>query len=114
MNTNQKTILLVEDEDEIGSHMDLALTERGYQVIRARNANDAIKLAEQDHLSLILTDLELPTFNSLMDQLRAHDKLKHMVVAIVDINHPQNVRPDLTIVNNFDELDALLSSAPNH
>lgn len=112
MNTNQKTILLVEDEDEIGSHMDRALTGRGYQVIRARNANDAIKLAEQDHLSLILTDLELPTFNSLMDQLRAHDKLKHMVVAIIDINHPQNVRPDLTIVKNFDELDALLGSAP--
>ena len=92
--------------------MDRALTERGHQVIRARNAKDAIKLAEQDHLSLILTDLELPTLNSLMDQLRAHDKLKHMVVAIIDINHPQNVRPDLTIVKNFDELDALLASTP--
>ena len=113
MNTIQKTILLVEDEDEIGSHMDLALTERGYHVIRARNANDAIKLAELDHLSLILTDLELPTFNSLMDQLRAHDKLKHMVVAIIDINHPQNVRPDVAIVNNFDELEALARAVPH-
>lgn len=114
MNTHQKTILLVEDEDEISSHMDATLTDRGYRVVRARDADDALKLAEQDHLSLILTDLDLPNLNHMMDRLRAHETLTHMPVAIIDLNHPQNVRPDLTILKNFDELDALLASAPTH
>lgn len=114
MTTNQKTILLVEDEDEISSHMNARLTARGYQVVRARDADDAMKLAEQDHLSLILTDLDLPNLNQMMDRLRAHETLKHMPVAIIDINHPHNVRPDLTILNSFEELDKLLASAPTH
>ena len=114
MTTNQKTILLVEDEDEISSHMNARLTARGYQVVRARDGDNAIKLAEQDHLSLILTDLDLPNLNQMMDRLRAHETLKHMPVAIIDINHPQNVRPDLTILNSFEELDKLLASAPTH
>jgi CheY-like chemotaxis protein len=114
MTTNQKTILLVEDEDEIGSHINARLTDRGHRVVRARDADDALKLAEQDHLSLILTDLDLPNLDQMMERLRAHETLQHMPVVVIDINHPQNVRPDLTILNNFDELDQLLESVPSH
>jgi hypothetical protein len=49
-----------------------------------------------------------------MERLRAHETLQHMPVVVIDINHPQNVRPDLTILNNFDELDQLLESVPSH
>jgi DNA-binding response OmpR family regulator len=109
MNNNQKTILLVEDEDEISSHMNATLTGRGYRVVRARDADEAMKFAAQDHLSLILTDLDLPTLASLMGQLGAHETLKDTLVAIIDINHPENLHPDLKVLNNFEQLDELLS-----
>ena len=110
MSNDKKTILVVEDEDEIGSHMENGLTRRGYRVIRARDADDAGKLLSQNHLSLILTDLELPTLNLLMDRVRADETHKDMPVVVIDLNHPQNVRPDLTIIKNFDELDELISA----
>jgi hypothetical protein len=47
-----------------------------------------------------------------MARLRAHATLKNLQVAVIDIDHPRNLRPDLTVLNNFDELDQFLISAP--
>src|SRR6185436_2161958 len=100
MNTNQKTVLLVEDEDEISSHITARLTGKGYRVVRARDADDAIELLEQNHLSLILTDLELPTLDLMLDRLREDEKHKDLTVAVIDINHPHNPPPEIKILNN--------------
>ena len=105
---SQKTILVVEDEDEIGSNMNAMLSRKGYRVLRASDADGAIKLAEQDHPTLILTDLDLPTLDSLIQRIRAHEILKNMLVAVIDINHPE-AKDGLKILNDFDELDALLA-----
>ena len=110
MSNDKKTILVVEDQDEISSHMETGLTRRGYRVLRARDADAAAELLSQNHLSLILTDLELPTLNLLMDCVRADEAHKEMPVVVIDLNHPQNVRPDLTVLKNFDELDNLISA----
>ena len=108
----QKTILVVEDEDEIGSFMNAMLSRKGYRVLRAVDADGAINLAEQDQPNMILTDLDLPTLDSMIERIRAHETLKHMLVAVMDINHPTEVKDGLKILNNFDDLDELLGSAP--
>lgn len=112
MSTNLKTILVVEDEDEIGTAMKAMLDERGYRVLRAREADAAIKLAEEKHPALILTDLDFPELDSMMQRLRAHEILKNMRVAVIDINHPEQPTDGLKILNNFEELDQLLDSTP--
>ena len=110
MNKNQKTILVVEDEDEISSSMHSMLTKKGYRVLRAIDADEALTMAEQDRPTMILTDLDLPTLDSMITRIRAHDSLKNMLVAVIDISQPASV-DGIRILNNFDELDQLLSTA---
>lgn len=110
MSKNQKTILVVEDEDEISSSMHAMLTRKGYRVLRAIDDDEAITVAEQDRPTMILTDLDLPTLDSMIGRIRAHDGLKNMLVAVIDINHQASVNDGIKILNNFDELDQLLSA----
>jgi DNA-binding response OmpR family regulator len=110
MSNKQKTVLVVEDEDEIGSSMNGMLTGKGYRVLRATDADGAITLAEQDRPAIILTDLDLPTLDSMITRIRAHQTLKNMIVAVIDINHPEP-KDGLRILNNFDDLDQLMMSS---
>jgi len=109
MNKALKTILVVEDEDEIGSNMNAMLTRKGYKVLRATDADGAMTLAVQDRPTMILTDLDLPTLDSMIERIRGHETLKSLLIAVIDINHPE-VKDGLRILNNFDELDQLLAS----
>lgn len=112
-NNSHKTVLVVEDLDEISENMNLMLTRKGYRVLQARDAEGAIKIAEQHRPALILTDLDLPTLTQLIHELRAHDGMKDMPVAVIDLDQPKQARPGLTILNNFDELDDLLAAQPD-
>jgi len=105
------TVLVVEDVDEISANMTAALKERGHQVERASNADQAIQLAEDNRPAMILTDLDLPTFDNLMNLLRSHADLKNMVVAIIDINHPEVADQTVNVLCDFQALDELIDSS---
>jgi CheY-like chemotaxis protein len=110
--TKTKTILVVEDIDEISFQMGTMLRRRGHRILNAMNAEEAIRIAEHDCPSMILTDLDLPTFDALVRLVRAHKVLKNMIVAIIDINEPDvNQEDGLKILSNFDQLDELLDAA---
>ncbi len=77
----KETILLVEDEDMIRNLAEQILADRGYRVLAAANANEAIELADQlgDDLDLLLTDIVMPgTSGSDLAQrlLRARPELR--------------------------------------
>jgi len=102
------TILVVEDVDEISSNMSAALKQRGHDVERASDAAQAIRMAEANRPAMILTDLELPTLDTLLKSLRAHADLKNMVVAIIDINDPKIDRSQVNVVRDFQALEDLI------
>ena len=113
MNTHTiHTILVVEDVDEIRTRMHDMLILRGHKVLHATNANDAIQMTEAHRPSMILTELELPTFAELMKLLREHRDFGNMVVAILDGNHPRVSDNTVNVLRDFDELDSLLASLP--
>jgi len=105
------TILVVEDVDEISSNMSKALRKRGHKVERAANAEEAIEMAEANRPAMILTDLDLPTFDSLMQQLRQHGDLKTLLVAIIDINNPTVQDQSVNVLSDFQALDDLIDSS---
>ena len=105
------TILVVEDVDEISSNMSKALRKRGHKVERAANAEEAIEMAEANRPAMILTDLDLPTFDSLMQQLRQHGDLKNLLVAIIDINNPKVQDQSVNVLADFQALDDLIDSS---
>jgi len=107
-----RTVLVVEDVDEISSQMGAMLRQKGHLILNAVDANEALRIAENDRPHMILTDLDLPTFDDLLQRVRAHTLLKNMLVAIIDINEPNiNPQDDLRVLHNFDQLDELLDSA---
>jgi len=107
-----RTVLVVEDIDEISSQMGAMLRQKGHLILNAVNADEAIRIAENDRPSMILTDLDLPTFDALLRRVRAHAILKNMLVAIIDINEPEiNPQDNLKVLHNFEQLDELLESA---
>jgi CheY-like chemotaxis protein len=107
-----KTILVVEDVGEISSQMDEMLRRKGHRTLNAANAEEAIQIAEQDRPNMILTDLDLPTFDVLVRLVHAHKDLGNLPVAIIDINGPEVKHNDgVKILSNFEQLDELLKSS---
>jgi|SRR6266542_484985 len=105
------TILVVEDVEEISSEMNAMLHARGHSVLSAVDAEQAIKIAEAQRPTMILTDLDLPTLGLLVRLIREHQDLKNMPVAIIDINGPEvNKEVGLKVLANFGQLDELLQS----
>ncbi|MFY9620803.1 MAG: hypothetical protein WAM70_22150 [Pyrinomonadaceae bacterium] len=101
---------MVEDVAEISTSMSAALDKRGHRVMQASNADQAIQIAEVNRPALILTDLELPTFDKLLSLLRGHADLNDTVVAIIDLNHPK-VDGNIKILPDFQALDDLLHTS---
>lgn len=59
------TILIVEDEAKMLRLLELNLSEEGYTVQTAPDAETGLKLLRQDRIDLVVTDLKLPGMNGL-------------------------------------------------
>jgi len=59
-NINRETILLVEDEPGVRQMAARLLREHGYTVIEATNAQEAIAIAQQHEVHVLITDVVLP------------------------------------------------------
>lgn len=106
-----KTVLVVEDVDEINSQMRAILREKGHYTLSATNAGEAIEIAENNLPAMILTDLDLPTLDALVQQIRSHKDLNAIPIAIIDINSPKvNPAHGLKVFSDFNQMDALLSN----
>jgi PAS domain S-box-containing protein len=57
-----ETVLVVEDEVEVGELIDTILTQQGFSVLRAGDGNEALQLCEQyaGPIHLLLTDVVMP------------------------------------------------------
>lgn len=69
---NKKLILLVDDEPKILNFYSATLEKEGYEIIKASNGMEGIKMAKIRRPDLILIDLNMP----VMDGMEALMKLK--------------------------------------
>ena len=53
-------ILVVDDDDAIREMLAIVLQRRGFEVIKARDGNEALKLYKQQQFDLVVTDLIMP------------------------------------------------------
>lgn len=58
-----KTVLLVEDNEDNRTVYRTILEHFGYQVIEARNGEDGIRMARENHPALILMDISIPVID---------------------------------------------------
>src|SRR4051812_21485591 len=61
----EKAVLVVDDEEDIRSLVQLWLTEAGHKVQVAGNARDALQLADKNAFDLVITDVLMPDGDGL-------------------------------------------------
>lgn len=80
--TNKHTILIIEDEKNIGNYMEAIVTSNQYKAIRARNGMSGISLCVSHHPDLILLDLGLPDIDG-MDVLKKLREFSTVPVIVI-------------------------------
>jgi DNA-binding response OmpR family regulator len=82
-----KTILLVDDDDEIRTAIRTALEARGYQVLTAADGNQALAVAERDAPDLVIVDMMMPVKSGflVLEKLKAR-QLDHPRVIMITAN----------------------------
>jgi CheY-like chemotaxis protein len=107
---NRNPILVVEDVYEIAMQMKRALIKRGHEVIFASSAEEAVQIAGDKLPAMIITDLELPTFEALMRLAHEHENLNGLPIAIIDINEPKLPDQRVRVLSDFEAVDQLIHS----
>lgn len=83
--SEEKKILLVDDEIDILEFVSYNLEKEGYKVFTAQNGRDAIKIAEKKVPDLIILDVMMPEMDGIVtcEELRKLPKLKSTVIAFL-------------------------------
>lgn len=89
-----KNILLIDDEELIIRSLIKLLEKKGYQVLVAKNGQDAIAMVEEEQFDLIVADIRMPGINGV-----------ETIEAIYDIFNKTNVSktPVIFITGYADE-----------
>ncbi|KAF0194395.1 MAG: two-component system OmpR family alkaline phosphatase synthesis response regulator PhoP [Bacteroidetes bacterium] len=85
METQNASILLVDDEPDILEFLSYNLQKEGYNVFRASNGNDAMKIARKVRPNLIILDVMMPQPDGyeICREIRRDEHLKDSVVAFL-------------------------------
>lgn len=79
---SKKTILVVDDEQDLLDLIEYNLKKEGYKVIKAENGLEGIKAAREHRPNLVLLDIMMPKMDGIetCEQLRADPELKHIPI----------------------------------
>ena len=92
-NAPQKTVLIVEDDEEIGYMLEEVFDmETDFRVIVAKRAREAFKIMRSTLLHLILLDYQLPDMDGLevYDRMRNIGEFERIPVVLMSANLPCN------------------------
>src|SRR5438105_3708587 len=84
-------ILVIDDNDLIGKMLNEALTEQGFDVTVAMDANQGYATAIEYQPDLILLDVQLPDVagSDLIRIIKNRDDLKHIPIIMITGTHGQ-------------------------
>jgi CheY-like chemotaxis protein len=110
------TVLIVDDDPAILEMVRDVLEDEDYQVLTARNGQEALRLANDRSPDLIITDLMMPVMSGhvLQRQLRTNTQTLHIPVLVMSAaGHPHDDEFAAFLAKPFD-LDTLLQEIRNH
>ncbi|MGM0648591.1 MAG: response regulator [Bacteroidota bacterium] len=87
----KKTILIVDDEDQICRLLDITLSAEGYQVIKSQNGQDALLQSASRNPDLLLLDLGLPDMDGLEVLQDLRDWYQKPVIILSVRNSEQDI-----------------------
>lgn len=86
MDKDKKSILIIEDDTALRKVLNDKLTDEGFIVFEAVNGVEGLKLAKENHPSVILLDIFMPIMDgvTMLGKLRSLDAWgKHVLVLVL-------------------------------
>lgn len=80
--TSKQTILVIEDEKNIGNYIETIVISNGYKALRALNGMSGLSMCTSHHPDLILLDLGLPDIDG-MEVLQRIRGFSHVPVIVI-------------------------------
>lgn len=84
MSTRTAKILVVDDERQIRRVMRVALQSQGYEVVDARNGEDALTVMQSESFDLVLLDLNMPGIGG-MEACRRIRQISEVPIVILSV-----------------------------
>lgn len=80
-----KTVLIVDDEPDIVSYLEMILQDHGYETLTAANGNEALELVKKEKPALVTLDISMPEASGtrFYKEVRTDPELKEIPVFIV-------------------------------
>ena len=95
-NSENLTVLLVEDSEDARYFMRLELEQLGYLIIEAEDGAKAVEIARRDHPDIILMDLTLPVMDGLAAtaMIRSDQQMSKVPIIAVTAHHETDLRAE--------------------
>lgn len=118
----QKTLLIIDDEEDILFMLDKGLTLQGYRVLTATNGADGLKLAQKESPDTIILDVAMPEMDGpevaihLRENIRTRDIPIIFLTALISKEEEEHYRHfvanNITLAKPFEaeELAKLIES----
>ncbi|MBI4064339.1 MAG: response regulator [Elusimicrobia bacterium] len=90
----EKTILLVEDDEQLAHTVEIALATKGYKILRAKGGHEGLTMALKHQPLLILLDIRLPDIDGwwVLKSLKETQTTQNVpVVVLTQLNHMGDV-----------------------
>ncbi|MCR5501684.1 MAG: response regulator transcription factor [Lachnospiraceae bacterium] len=113
------TILIADDEPEIRNFLRLYLENEGYQVLEAGTGPDALRLIEEESVSLCLLDVMLPGMDGfhVLRKIREENNLPVIIISARDADSDKilglNLGADDYLTKPFNPLEAVARVSSN-
>ncbi len=106
---NRKTVLVIDDEEDIATAISRSLKREGYSVIITSDYKTSIKVIANSDIDLIISDVMLPYTGGfdIVDYVKNDEKLKNTPIILVtgmdkDILYSSSIKADAVVSKPFD------------
>ena len=96
------TILVVDDEQEVRAVVSRFFKKKGYEVVVAEDAEEAIGLLEKERVDAVLLDIELPGMSGVEALGRIRARWRDMPVVMISGQQDEEVAKDTLRYGAFD------------
>ncbi len=88
----EPVILVVDDAMSVREFISAFLERNGFKILKAANGKEALKLAKENDIDLLITDLEMPVMHGfdLIKQLRKIEKYEELPIIILTAQAGKN------------------------